>query len=321
MATPTSATTVQRPDLGQTAYETWIDLQSSQYIGLRLAPVFETGEKSSDYAKVPIEALLVPQKTKRAARSKYNRSDWTFETGTYNCQDNGWEELMDDEEVRQYRYLIDAESVAVQRAVNIILMNHEIRVAALAFNTSNWGKTDVTTEWTTAATATPHKDVTVTGIAAFKAVAGVLPNIGACSDTVLRTLLNTDELKDALKYTNPIEMGGTEAQKAAVAMYFGLDEILVGAGSKSVTKKGQSASPTDIWDDEYFGLYRVESGMDLRNPQAMRTFLWTDDSPTTLVTEEYREEQSRGSVYRVRHNVDEAQIFAGAGYLLGNISA
>jgi hypothetical protein len=323
MPTPTSSTTVQRPDLGTLAYETWLESQRDGFIGLKAAPVFETNEKSADYPFIPMETLINVKDTKRAPRSNYNRSDWQFETKTYNCQDNGWEELLDDEEVNQYKYLFDAESVAVERAVHIILMNHEIRTAAMMFNTSNFSNTAVTTEWSTAASATPHKDVTVTGWSAFKAQCGMTPTHGVCSDTVFRNLVNTDEVKQAFRSTGngPLEVDGYEAQKRAMAQYFGLKEIFVGSAVKSITKKNKSASPTDIWDDEYFGLYRIESGMDLRRPQAARTFLWTRDSPDILVTEQYREEKNRGDVYRVRHNVDEAVINANCGYLLSNITA
>lgn len=321
MARPTSSTTVQRPDLGQLAYAYMTSEARQEFIGLKALPVFNTPQKTADYPKIPIEVLLSVKDTKRASRAAYNQSDWEFETDTYNCQDNGWTELLDDEERRLYAYLFDAEVVSAERATHIIMMNHEIRSASLLFNTSNFSNTAVTTEWSTAASATPHKDITITGFNAMKAVGGIIPDTGICSDTVFRNLINTDEVKDALKYTNPVEMGGVEAQKKAIAMYFGLKEILVGASVKSTAKKGQSAAIADIWDDEYFMLAKISKTNDLKMPQVGRTFLWTADSPSMLTTESYRVEDKRSNAYRVRHNVDEAIIFASAGYLLTNITA
>jgi hypothetical protein len=67
-------------------------------------------------------------------------------------------------------------------------------------------------------------------------------------------------------------------------------------------------------------LLRVSSGgPDLREPCIGRTFLWTADSPQNIVTESYREEQTRSDIYRVRQYTDEAFVFTGAGYLLSNI--
>ena len=48
---------------------------------------------------------------------------------------------------------------------------------------------------------------------------------------------------------------------------------------------------------------------------------WEEDAPGLLVTEQYREEQTRSDVYRVRQNTDECVQFAGAGYILTGITA
>jgi len=160
----------------------------------------------------------------------------------------------------------------------------------------------------------------IAGKQAMRAASGLEPNVLAMSKKVFETVLLTAEIRDALKYTNPIEIGGDEAQRRVLAMYFGVDEVLVGNAIKDTAKKGQAFSLSDIWDDEYVGLFKVSGGgNDLREPVVGRTFLWTGDSPQMLVTEQYREEQTRSNVYRVRQNVDEAFIFQGAGYLLGNI--
>jgi hypothetical protein len=79
-------------------------------------------------------------------------------------------------------------------------------------------------------------------------------------------------------------------------------------------------------------LVKIGSGRDIMQPCVGRTFLWTADSPSNAVVEEYREEQTRSDVYRVRHNVSEAllksydssgtvvsNIASACGYLMSNI--
>ena len=51
-------------------------------------------------------------------------------------------------------------------------------------------------------------------------------------------------------------------------------------------------------------------------PAIGRTFLWTEDSPTNMVVESYEENQTRSTVVRVRHNVDEKRIDPYFGFLL-----
>ena len=81
-------------------------------------------------------------------------------------------------------------------------------------------------------------------------------------------------------------------------------------------------SISDMWDDEYFSLAVVSNGSpSLEEPVLGRTFLWTADSPDPIVSEQYREDQRRAWIHRTRHHVDEAVIFTGALYTLGNITA
>lgn len=322
MPRPTSSTTIQRPELAAIAYEYMLEASQRGFIGLEILPVFEVPEQSADYPKIPIEALLKTPVTKRAPRGSYNRSDYEFETGTYSCEEYGWEEPVDDAEANLYRRFFDAEEVATKRAVDILLRGQEKRIADMVFDTGNITATsDVGTEWSTAGSCTPRSDVKA-GKAAMRAASGLMPNIMVISLKVLENLLVADEITNALKYTNPIELGGFEAQKRILAQYFGVDRLLVGGAIYDSAKKGSDVSITDLWDDEYCGLFKVsDGGQDLREPVLGRSFLWTADSPEMLVTESYREEQTRSNIYRVRNNVDEAFIFTGAGYLLGNITA
>jgi hypothetical protein len=322
MPRPTSSTTLQRPDLGALAYEYLIDAPNRGFIGLQIMPTFDVPDQSGDYPKIPIEALLKLQDTKRAPRSNYNRGDYEFETDTYSCEEHGWEEPVDDVERKLYRRYFDAEEVATQRATDILLRNHEVRVQAIVQSTAIITNTAaVTTEWSTAATCTPKADVK-TAKRAMRAATGIVPNVGICSEKVFENLLISKELKDYMQYTNPHLIQTREAQRRLVALYLDLENILIGGSQYDSAKKGQSFSLADIWDDEYFTLARVSGGgSNLREPVLGRTMLWTADSPEIIVTEQYREEAIRSDIYRVRQYVDEAVIFAGAGYILSNITA
>ena len=69
-------------------------------------------------------------------------------------------------------------------------------------------------------------------------------------------------------------------------------------------------------------LARISSGgQDLKEPSLGRTFIWEEDAPGMIVTEQYREEQTRSDVYRVRQNTDECIQFAGAGYIVTGVTA
>ncbi len=242
MPRPTSATTLQRPDLSTLAYEYMLDADRRGFIGLSILPIFEVPQQSADYPKIPTEALLKLQETKRAPRSAYPRSDYEFETGTYACVEYGWEEPIDDVEASLYRRFFDAEVVANMRAVDILLRGQEKRIADAVMSTSNITNTaDVTTEWSTAASCTPHADVE-TAKEAMRAATGLLPNAIAMTYKVFTNVLKSKELKDAFRYTNPIEIGGLEMKRRLLAQYFGVDQVLVGGAIYDSTAKGQSTT-------------------------------------------------------------------------------
>lgn len=317
MPRPTSATTLQRPDLGALAYEYLIDAPNRGFVGMEVMPIFEVPEQSADYPKIPIEALIKTKDTRRAARGTYNRGDWEFETGTYACEEHGWEEPVDDVEAALYSRYFDAEVISTEICVDAILRNHERRVATLL--EANAITANVGTEWDVSATCTPRSDVE-TAREAMRAGYGILPNAIVMSYKVFRNVLRTTELKSALQYTNPIEIGSEEAQRRILGQYFGLD-ILVGSGQRDSAKKGQSYTLADLWDDEYVHLIRrSDMGGRLREPVYGRTFLWMADSPQSVMVESYREENKRSTIIRARQHVDEAVIFAGAAYKLGNIT-
>jgi len=322
MPRPTSATTLQRADLGALAYEYMMSAPDRGFIGLQILPVFDVTEQSADYPIIPIEALLKIQDTKRSPRSNYNRGDYEFETGTYACEEHGWEEPVDDVERRLYRRYFDAEEVATQRATDILLRNHEMRVAAIVQSTAavTGGTAAVSIEWNTAATCTPKADVSAAK-RALKAATGITANALVISEKVFNNLMLSTEIKTYLQYTTPHLLTSREQQRAMLANYLDLENILIGGSQYDSAKKGQTYTLADIWDDEYATLARISSGgNNLREPVLGRTMLWTADSPEIIVTEQYREEAIRSDIYRVRQYVDEAIIFAGAGWVLSNIT-
>jgi len=320
MPRPTSGTTLQRADLGMLAYEYMTEASRRGFIAQELLPIFPVAEQSADYPVIPIESLLKMPDTKRSARGNYNRSDYSFETGTYSCDEHGWEEVVDRVERNLYSRFFDSSVVAVERAVDVLMRGYEKRVADYLFNTANITNTsNVATEWSTI-TATPRANV-IAAKQAMRAASGLMPDTIAMSQKVWENLLKVTEIINAFTYTSPIEVGNVEAQKRIIAQYFGVEKIVVGNAIYDSAKKGQTFSISDVWDDEYILLAKVLSGNNLRQPVLGATFLWEQDSPDILTTEEYEEPQTASTIYRVRHHTDEKLIFSGAGYLLGNITA
>jgi hypothetical protein len=323
MPRPTSSTTIQRPDLGALAYEYTINAPNAGFIGTEIFPIFETPEQASDYPIIPIESLLkLPPDLRRQARGSYVRDDFQFETNTYSCAEYGLESPVDDTEAALYDRFFDVEAVATERANNMLLRDLEVRIAAQAFSTSVVTNTGaVSIEWSTLATCTPYDDI-VDARRTLQAATGVTINAAAMCKKVFDNVVRSAEIQGLLQYTNPVQTLGMQAKMELMRQYFELDYLLVSEAVRDTAGKGLPFSLSNIWDDEYVLLFRKPANArNLKEPSLGRTFLWTADSPQIITTDQYREEQTRSNVYRVRHYVGESLVCAGAGYLLSNITA
>ncbi len=303
----TTDSTIFRPDLGVAVME-YVEGATMGLIGLEVFPAFKTPFQSSTFSVIPKEALLKLESTDRAPRGGYNRGDFPYERGRYSTAEQGWEEPIDDTE----RSLFDqatpgmADFIATQRAMNIIMKGQEKRIADKLFNTSNFSANSITNEWDDASNATPINDVN-TGILAFRQQCGMLPDALVIAYSTFMDLRVCDQIIDQLKYTFPgIDLNNMTAMQ--LAQLFGVPRVLVGGAVYDSAKKGIDSSISDIWSNEYAALIKISSGPDLTQPGVGRTFIWTEDSAENPIVEQYREENIRSDVYRVRHNVDERLI-------------
>jgi hypothetical protein len=300
-----SDSAIYRPDLGVVVME-YVEGVTMPFIGLEIMPVFRTAKQASSYPVIPKEALLKIPDTSRAPRGNYQRGDWTYERGKYSTSEQGWEEPIDDTE----RSLFDQESpgqgdmVATLRGMNHVMRAQEKRIADKIFNAVNFTANTITEEWDDATNAVPIDDVN-TGTKAFRLQCGMLPDALVIAYTTFLDLKNCDQVVDRLKYTFPgIDINGMTSSQ--LAQVFNVPRVLIGGAVYDSAGKGLDSVVADLWSNEYAALVKISAGPDLTQPGIGRTFLWTEDSPVNPVVEQYREEDIRSDVYRVRHNVDEA---------------
>jgi hypothetical protein len=263
--------------------------------------------------------------TKRSSGGNYNRGSYKFETFSYATEENGWEEVVDSRDEKRYRFLIDAEQIASARAMDVVLRNQEQRVAAAVFNTTTWNGASLTTgithEWDDAINAVPLTDVE----AAVRKVydgSGLWANALVINRKVFRNLRNCDQIVERIQAAGAGDkVKASDITEAMLAAAFDLDYVIVAGSSKNNAVEGATASPTQIWSDEYAMVCKVATSNDMREPCIGRTFHWSDDGSSIGGTiEEYYEEQVRGKVIRVRHDTDEVIMYAQAGHLLSNVT-
>ncbi len=323
-----NTTSIYRPDLGIAVME-FVEAADMGLIGLQIMPIWPVPDKSATFPVIPKEALGKIPDTARAPRGEYNRGDWKYEEGKYDCSsEHGWEEPIDDTEraMLERRSPGVADFVATQRAMKIILKAQERRIASTLFNEVNFSAHAVTNEWDDAVNATPITDVDA-GIAAFRKQCGMLPDALVISYDTFRNLRQVAQIVDRIKYTFPgIDIANMTPQQLAQCL--GVNRLLIGGAMYDSAGKNIAASMADIWDHEYAALVKLAPragnfAADITEPCVGYTFLWSDDSAENPVVEQYREDKIRSDVFRVRHNTDERLLrsYNSAGAVVSDIAA
>jgi hypothetical protein len=326
MPSPSSSLATLRPDLA-TFLQFDLESEKNGYVAQKVLPVVDVASQAGNFGQIPLAQLLQQRTTLRAPGSGYARGNFTFEPKTYACQEHGAEEVVDDRQAKMYREYFDAESIHTMRAFSSVLRNAEQRAADLIFNATTWNgaalTTGVTNEWDSnhKTDAIPIDNVE----AAVRKVydgSGLWPNALIINRRVFRNLRNLDQIVDRIASEgagSPTKPSDITTQM--LAQVFDLDYVIVAGTSKNNAKEGQAASPVQIWSDEYAMVCRIATTNDMAEPCIGRTFHWAEDGSSIGGTvESYREENVRGEVIRVRHDVDEIVLYPQAGHLLSNIT-
>lgn len=324
MPSPSESLATLRPDLAAAFEEFPLEMDRRGFIGLQAAPVINVDLVSNAFSKVPIEQLLQNPDTARSPGSGYGRGKFKFTKGTYACEENGWEEPVDDNESRMYANYIDSELLASRRAYDAVLRNHEKRVADMIFDTAVWTgaalTTALTNEWDDFTNATAVNDVEA-AVRLIYANSGVWANAIILPKTAFRNLRQHDEIVDRVKFSGLQDPTTKGITANVLAQLFDLEYVLVAGGTKNTADAGQAASLSSIWNADRAMVCHINPMPDTRLPTLARTFHWGGDgSQIEGAFESYREEQTRSNIIRVRHQTDEMVMYPELGHLLTNLT-
>jgi len=325
MPHPSSSLATLRPDLAASLMEFDTAADRAGFIGTKCFRVFEVGKKSGNFGKIPIEQLLQTRETRRAPGTGYARSSFTFAPATYACEEHGAEEPVDDIESEMYAEYFDAEQVAGERALDAVLRNAEIRIAAAMFDATAYAGqlTTITEEWDSNHTtdADPIGDVE-TAVRACWDRTGIWPNAICFNRHVFRNLRALDQIRDRIEATgagSPAKASDVTPQM--IAQVLDLDSVFVAGSAKNAALEGADIDLDDIWSSEYAMVFRVAKRNDIREPCLGRVMHWSaDGSQVGGTVESYRDEPVRSDIIRVRHDVDELTLYSECCQLLDNVT-
>lgn len=336
MAQPTTA--INRFDLSMTFSEFSNAMNRRRFVGHRIMVPTFVGMQNSDFAKIPIEAVLGKiEETKRGPKGTYARDDFEWDTDSYLTEDHGAEEILDDREVKRYGDILRLERIKRDRAVNRVAIRYEDLAVSAITDTSTLTTTDVVNgsgvggaKWSNKSSADPLKDLD-TAIETVEDNSGMRPNVVGMEKKTFRACMRTDRVENLIKHNGDTSPEGLVAARMALAELLQVDEVVVAdAAMKNTADEGQDASLSRIFptDKVFVGRRAEDDDLESPDPAIGRTLMWREeageipggeDEHIGILVEDYREDNRRGGVIRARTDYQVKTLHTAAGHLLTNV--
>ena len=316
---------VPRADLSTVLMEA-VD-QEGLYIAQELLPVMPSAKEVGRYPKFTkaLTELLNSGKgvggwTKRGATGTYNEVDRKFSWDTYQTEEYGLEERVDDVVARRMENFFDAESVTAKLLMNQLMLDFEVETSALinspgiAFTYDGTAATNLGGTFTTYQSSVKYAEANTAGSTPFDVpfdvtaaverltLLGELPNFMALSLSLWNRIRRSQKLQTYVYGYLNVTQGGSQITPKMFAEVFGIEELLISKKSVNMALKGKTPNLQPVWGNSYIAIGKRASG-DFMNGGVGRTIIWDADAPGGLFTSEsYRDERRRGNMLRVRSN-------------------
>lgn len=302
--------------------------QASQWeaglIGHRVAPIVNVDAKDGQYPLFKLTSgnlLKREPNIQRAPGARYARGSLAYEWDNYGTKEYGFELPLDRvNELEAARFFNAAVKVAEQ-AKRKPLLEHEMRVAAMTFNETNYGSaTNSATAYTLANIATFDVGLDIDDAKLRLLGKGESDNelSVVMSKAVFVRLRASTKLQNRLRGIGVSSDTILNVDEQAVAEALGVKEVIVGKNYYDTAAQGVAFAGGAIWSNTYIWVGRLGSA---GTPEAMLdggaqyTLNWSEYGPAMQVFE-YPEPQTNSNVYRASHHVTEKIVNANAATLI-----
>lgn len=302
--------------------------QKKQYIAQNLAPIYDSATEVGRYPRFRKQAMELLRaarnptqsggtttfnsSTKRGATGTYNELTRKFEWDSYQTEEYGAEERVDDVVAKRMTNFFDAEMVTAEALMHELMLDFEMEVCAKLNTTTSTDSSEglVSTNsgvaWneTTAADGTMNAPKDINALIERLTLLGTNPD--ECDIVLSLTIFNlvrrSTKFQTYVFGTLNTSQGGSMITEQMIAQAFGLRSCIVAKKSVDVAIKGLTPSLVNVWGNTNVLVGKFGEG-DFMNGGLLRTITWGADSAGGLFTSEsYRDEKRRGTMLRVRSN-------------------
>jgi len=322
MSSPQFQGTVQRPDLRAMFDQFPVEAQRRGLVASKVLPIAPMSLQSSNYSVLPLAQVSRIEKVSRASDGSYARGQFRHDRDSFNTQEYGFEAEIDERSNRIFAtgFGIQADVIAANHSLSMILRAYEKRVAAESQNTTtfdddavgngNWKNPSADILGDVKAAALKIK--ARTGLS-WREVSVVIP------DTIFASVLDNTGIINRINSTGVESIKRSEITPEKVAQALGIKEVIVPGAMYNTADEGQDATMADIWDNDkvFCGVLIPQGSTWEMTPGVGQTFAWDGDGGVAEGTmEQYWSDAKRSMVIRARHEVDEKVIYAACGHII-----
>lgn len=295
------------------------------FVGQKIFPIYESDVESGRYPKFKIRdgALLKREATRRNQTGTYNEVDRKFDWVTYQTEEFGLEERIDDVMSKRFQKFFDSEVLTAKFVMRSLMIDYEVTAAAKLQTPigtdpdEGFTATNSTVAYTEANLATFDFPLDITDAMARMESLGEVPNAIVMSRAVFNRLRRSKNMQLYLFGSLSANAGNRAITENLIGETFGFEYVFVTKMSYDMAAKGVGPTMGPIFGNNYIWIGHIAGG-DWNAGGFGRTIIWDADSPGGLfTTESYRAEHRRGDMVRVRSNRSLKVLNQNAGQLIG----
>lgn len=271
----------------------------------QLAPVVDIGEENEDgtyfiFDKSNIQGGI---EDIRALGARATTFDWKMTTGSYHCDEHTLEKAIDWREFKKFKKYLDLGITTQEIALEILLLNYEVRIGTLVDSSGTSTALDGETCWDDFVNSDPEEAVeTARDVIALAAAE---PNTIAIPVNVWRVIKRHPAIRSLMKEPDSRQL----TEDGFPQRLFGLKAVFPGA-RQNTNFPAASESISRIWDKKVW--------IGIVNPRPTKktmSFAYTLRA-AGLQSETYEDKPKKSDVVRIQHQIsDEKIVCAAAGYL------
>ena len=287
------------------------------FVAGRAFPSVNVNKQTDKYFTYSQADFFRDQVQRRADGTESAGTGYSLSTASYSCEVYALHKDIGDQTRANADAPLNMDMDTTRFLSQQMLIRQEVQWAADSFTTGVWG-TDATpgTLWD-AASSTPIADVE-TAKNAVLTNTGYVPNTIVMSYKVFSALVDNSDIVDRIKYTSQ-----ESVTEDLLSRLFGVDRVLIMAGTYNTAQEGATASYSQIGDKDVLVCY-TPANPGLMVPSAGYNMVWTGVSAglgTGAAVSRYRIEERKADRIEIEAAFDFKIVSSALGYFLSNVTS